>query len=424
MNPDISFALDHHLVPSLSPRSVRVLTIALGALFVANIFDPGGTLGVKYLSFLVAGLSSLWALKYFSLSLRTLTIGLILFLVWPTWSLLFGVARGGDLSVGLSQVTPFLFAWVLALILPAFDSRTPLRIFYSCILLLAVAVIACFALILLLPDSSISQRLLENLTQLSGQEGFFGTGMLGDLELPGIYFRSTLFLVPAFVYYLFVGRMLPAGVLLVAIGVTFSKAGLTIALLFGAFYSLSILFARSDLRRKEGAQVTLHKRFSKFLPFVVVGGIAFLVLLSLPGFSDQIRDAWAGESYTALVRIGHFHSVMNLFLQNPHYLLVGQGTGIPFYSLGESDYVQSFEIDHLNAIRKFGLPWFIGFSAVVFYSAYKLIRKGHVDERAFGFALISSYFAAGTNPVLTSPLFIILITLCYFAQRGQLEMSR
>jgi len=204
---------------------------------------------------------------------------------------------------------------------------------------------------------------------------------------------------------------------LLALGLTFSKAGLTIALVFGASHSVSALFSRSATGVANGATAHLRKGFRRFLPAVVVGGVAVLILLSFETFSDQITDAWAGNSGTAQVRIGHFYSVMNLFIQHPGILIVGQGAGIPFYSLGESDYVQSFEIDQLNAIRKFGLPWFIGYSAIVFYSTRKLIKAGQMEERAFGFALISAYFAAGTNPVLLSSLFVTLMTLSYFAQR-------
>jgi hypothetical protein len=404
-------------------RRIRALAIILLFLFVSNIFDPGGTLGLKYLAFLVAVLSSLWTLKFFYMSPRVLALGLIVFVVWPIWSLLYGAARGGDLSVGVSQVTPFLFACVLALILPAFDSRTPLRIFYACIFLLAPVVIASFAVVFLLPDSSLSQTLLEIFTQLHEREGYFGMKSMGDLEVPIVYFGSTLFLVPTFVYYLFVGRLLRAGVALLAIGLTFSKAGITIALVFGAFYSISALFSRTVLRVRERARMLLHKRLRKFLAVVVVGGVASGLLLSIPAFSDQIRDAWAGESETTLTRMGHFHSVMNLFLQNPHYLIVGQGAGIPFYSVGESDYIQSFELDHLNAIRKFGLPWFLGFSALVLLSAWKLVITPDLQMRAFGFALISMYLAAGTNPVLMTPLFIMLLTLSYFAQRAGHEST-
>jgi len=395
----------------------NLLTAALAILFTANIFDPLGVLRLKYLAFVLAGLSSFWAIRYFFLTSRELTLGLLLFVVWPVWSLFYGAVSGGDLSVGLTQTTPFIFAWLLALILPALDARRPLRAFYFCVLLLAIVVVVSFVLIVFLPENAISQTIFEYLTSLEGKEGSFGTQSFGGLEVPWIYFSSTLFLVPAFVYYLLIGKLLRAGALLLALGLTFSKAGLTIACVFGAVYAVSRLFNRSDKKATNGIAREGGKGLDKLLPIVVIAGIPLAVFLFLPTFSDDIKDSWAGNSVTAQVRIGHFHSVMELFLEHPSYLLVGQGAGVPFYSLGQSEYVQSFEIDYLNAIRKFGLPWFIGYSAIVFYSARRLIRTGIREQRAFGFALISGYLAAGTNPELLSSLFVTLMTLSYFAQR-------
>src|SRR4029077_10592143 len=134
-----------------------LLVGALAFLFVANIFDPLGALRLKYVAFLLVALSLFWTLKYFYLPSRELTIGLIVFVVWPAWSLVYGAARGGDLSMGLTQVTPFVFAWLLAVILPALDTRRPLRAFYACLFLLAVLVVAAFSLIIFLPDNAISQ---------------------------------------------------------------------------------------------------------------------------------------------------------------------------------------------------------------------------------------------------------------------------
>ena len=403
-------------VAVLSYRT-RLLTAILAFLFLANVFDPRGTLGLKYFALLLAALSTVWTVKYFDLSTRALVFGLIFFVIWPGWSLLYGVVRGGDLYVGLGQVTPFVFAWVLAFLLPALDVRRLLRAFYACLLLLAVVVIAVFALVAFLPDTSVGQFLFGYFTILDGQVGWFQTQLIGGVEVPWIYFTSTLFLVPAFVYYLFIGRLWRAGVILLALAMAFSKAGLTIGFVFGAIYSVSALFKNSPAGVPKGARAPLRLRFRKFLPAVIIAGVAFLIFLSLPAFLDEIADSWAGNSVTAEVRIGHFRSVMDLFLQHPDYLLIGQGAGVPFFSLGTSDYVQSFEIDYLNAIRKFGLPWFIGYSSIVFYSARKLIKVGQMEERAFGFALISSYFASGTNPVLLSSLFVTLLMLSYFAQR-------
>jgi len=407
-----------------NPKRSRAVAAVLLLLFVANVFDPGGAFGLRYIAFVVAVLSTIWTVRYFNLSPRALEVGLVLFVLWPTWSLLYGAARGGDLFIGVIQVVPFLFASILALILPVFDSRIALRMLYSCLFWLAGTVIASFALIVLLPNNSLSQRLLESLVRLNDREGFFGTQSFGDLVVPWIYFRSTLFLVPAFVYYLFVNRLLRAGVILLALGATFSKAGLTISFVFGAYYSISALFSRSAYSNVREVKGILREWIRRLLPTLVVGGVVLVILLSLPTFFDQIWDAWAGNLGTTQVRIGHFQSVVELFLKHPSYFVLGQGVGIPFYSLGESDYVQNFEIDHLNAIRKFGLPWFIGFSVIVFYSAVRLIKTHQVEERAFGLALISGYFAAGTNPVLISALFIIMMTLSYFAQRNPTVFSR
>src|SRR6266478_310609 len=84
-----------------------LLTTVLVFLFAANIYDAGGALGLKYVAFFVAFFSSLWTLRYFCLSWRMATGGLLLFVAWPTWALLFGAVRGGDVSVGLCQITPF-----------------------------------------------------------------------------------------------------------------------------------------------------------------------------------------------------------------------------------------------------------------------------------------------------------------------------
>jgi len=401
-----------------NPTRARALAMVLLLLFLANVFDPGGTFGLRYFAFGVAVLSTFWTWTYFDLSARALTTGLILFVVWPAWSLLLGAARGGDPFMAIVQVAPFIFVPLLALLLPALDDRTPSRLFYACLFFLALGVIVLFTLIVSFPASSVGQTLLEYLTRLDEQEGYFSTRSLGDQNVPWIYFRSTLFLVPAFVYYLFMNRLMRAGVILLALGVTLSKAGLTIALLFGVYYAGSALFAGSAPILADNTERLWRARMRRFLPVTLIVGVAILIFSSLPAFSEEISDSWTGGSLTAEVRIGHIHSVMNLFLEHPSYLIVGQGVGVPFYSLGAFDYVQNFEVDHLNAIRKFGLLWFLGFSAVVFYSARRLIRCGEVEGRALGFALIAIYFAAGTNPVLLSDLFIILMTLSYFAQRS------
>lgn len=418
MTSHFSLTGQQALAGTESKPTTVAFKIMLVLLFVANVYDPGGAFGVKYGVFLIACVFSLWTLKYVDLSAGEIVAGLFLFAVWPIWSFIYGILRGGDPSVGLTQVTPFLFALVLALILPAFDSRLPLRLFYACVFSLSIVVVISFVLVFLLPGNPLSMKLLEAFVSLHGQEGFFGTRPMGDADVPVLYFRSTLFLVPTCVYYLFVGRMVRAGAAFLALAITWSKAGIFIALAFGVVYSVTGLFSRAASRPIDRTRIRWPGYSRALSPVLLLAGIASLVLLSFPQFAEYIRDTVAGESDTALLRIAHYHSIIALLSDNPHYLLVGQGTGIPFFTSGRSDYVHSIELDHLDTIRKFGFPWFLGFSYVVFFSAWRLIKARHVETRAIGLALISMYLAAGTNPVLLTPLFIMLMTLSYFAQRS------
>jgi hypothetical protein len=401
-------------------RTALWLVSVLAFLVLANIYDTSGALSLKYVAFFVACVSVLWTLPHFSLSLRATGAGLLLFVAWPTWSLLFGAARGGDLSVGVSQVTPFLFALLLALILPAFDDRLPLRLFYACLFSLAVVVIVSFTLVFLLPENAISQRIFETLASLHEREGYFGTRSWGEMDVPVFYFGSTLFLVPTFVYYLFSARIVRAGVVLLALGATFSKAGISIAVGFGAIYCLVALFSPLGSDSSAGPKTKWRRYLRASLPVLLLGAFVALLLLSFPGFFQEIQDTYSGESDTALVRRDHIHSLTGLFVRNPHYLLVGQGVGLSFFSSGEASNVQNIEVDHLNAVRKFGLPWFVAFPGAVFLTARRLIKAKQAELRASGFALVSMYFAAGTNPVLLTPLFIILIAFSYFARRPQI----
>jgi hypothetical protein len=406
-----------------SQRTTGAIKIVLVFLFVASVYDPGGALGLKYVAFFFLCVSAIRTLKYFNLSSLEVIGGMLLFVVWPCWALLLGAVRQGNMTVAVTQVTPFLFVLPLALLLPAVDRRTPLRLFYACLFSLAIFLVAAFGVVFLMPDSAVGAKMFEVLSSLQDQEGYFGPMRMGDVTVPVLYFRSTLFLVPACVYFLFMGRVWRAGITFLALGLAWSKSGLFIALVFGLVFLVLKLTSGADSYRGLKSSARRPTMLKIILPVVLLAGIALLILSSFPGFFDIILDTAAGNSDTAQIRMGHYHSIMDLFARNPDYLLIGQGAGTSFFSSGESDYVSNIEITYLDGIRRFGLPWFLGFSALVFHSSWKLIKAKETEARGFGFALVSMYIAGGTNPVLFSPLFIILLMLCYFTQRPGLEIS-
>jgi hypothetical protein len=405
-------------LPKDNPKRAAILGLtALVFLFAANIYDPGGALGVKYVATVLICLCCVWTIRYVDLSAGEMAAGLFLFVLWPVWEFLYGTVQGGDITVAATQVTPFLFVLPLAILLPAVDRQRPLRLFYACVFSLAVFIVLAFGLVFLMPDSAVGLKLFEALSSLHEQEGYFGSEVLGDLTVPVLYFRSTLFLVPACVYFLFVGKVWRAGIIFLALGLTWSKSGMFIVLVFGVVSLALKLTSRNVLFQNRTSSAPRSTMRRVVLPVVLLSAIAVFMLSSFPGFFDLILDTAAGESDTAQIRIGHYHSIMDLFAHNPGYLLIGQGAGTSFFSSGEGKYVRIIEIAHLDTIRKFGLPWFLAFSSLVFYSSWRLIRTNEMETRGTGLALVSMYIAGGTNPVLLSPLFIILLTLCYFTQR-------
>jgi hypothetical protein len=399
-----------------SRKTTTWLICVLAFLFLGNIYDPGGTLGVKYVSSLVAIVAIVATLKQFDLSAEAMFVGTGLFVVWPTWSFVYGLVNGADPGIAFSQVSPFLFAGILAGLISTIDNRLPLRMLYWCMFSLAVVIIVLFAILLAAPQSGLSGIIMDFLVRFHGNEGYFGSNEDKGLI---IYFRAALFLVPTCVYFLFTGRTWRALLVLLAVALSQSKAGVVISLGFAAVF---LFFAFRSKRVKATTMDPSAGVFAmtrKTLLVLGLGLVSIIFLSVVPNFGKDVWDAMTVQSETALIRKGHIESVVDLLDRHPDYLLTGQGAGTRFYSLGAQGLVDNIEVDHLNAIRKFGLPWFIVFTAVVIRVTLKLIRSERMDMRASGFALASSFLASGTNPVLITPLFIMLLVASYFAQREE-----
>jgi hypothetical protein len=76
-------------------------------------------------------------------------------------------------------------------------------------------------------------------------------------------------------------------------------------------------------------------------------------------------------------------------------------------------FVAAVELDHLDAIRSYGLIWFIGFTIVVFRAVGVGMHLESEEARGLRVAVLAGFCAAGTNPVLINPLFCILVAASY-----------
>jgi hypothetical protein len=381
-------------------------------LFLANIYDPGGTFGIKYASAVVGVATIIVTMRWFELARTELMVGIGLFAVWPAWSLVYGLLNRADAVVAVGQVIPFLFAPILAGLIQTGDGDLRVRLFYRCMFSLAVVVVLLFAACWVAPESGVVVAIVDFLSKHGEKQGFFGDTPDGMT----IYFGSTLFLVPTFIYFIFTERIWRSLVVLLALALSFSKSGVVICLAFAALFLFIGPGSRVGAASRSSA-VSVFGRTRKVLPFITMGLMAVVLFLSFRGLGEEVWAAATVESETSLLRQRHIESVMVLFQEHPDYLLTGQGAGTTFFSTGYNGKLYAMEVDHLDTIRKFGLPWFIAFSLLILRTALKLVRTGERNKRAAGFALFGGYVAWGTNPVFVTPLSIMLVITCYFAQR-------
>lgn len=363
-------------------------------LWFANLYDMGGGFGIKYVSFAVALLYVVLNFRPLPLDRTTTYLFVLVFLLWPVVSLLRGVLAGAEAGLAVSQITPFFAAGIYFLASQSVSPGRAASAFFTIMYSMAILVLAMYGLLWFnLPPGEYLLSLFS-----SAEHGYFGYRPLGETVLPNIYFKATLFFVPTYVYFLYMAKPVKALLVLVALALAFSKAGFAICLLF----TLGYLF--------------FHKAERRFKAAVLVAcALLTPILYAFQVFMTELAQSIAGQTETVQVRLSYIDSLRSLFGESPSLLLLGQGAGVSFYSRYLGEFVSNMEVDYLNVIRKFGLPWFMAFTAFVLVLSGKLFRSGSSESSIIGLALLAEFLAAGTNPVLLSPpsLMFLVMALDY-----------
>lgn len=381
----------------------------LAFLFFANVFDLGGGFLLKYLSYLLMFLAIFLQHPRERLSVEALALFSAVFVVIPALSLLVGASNGGDLVTGLGQITPFLPAFVLFIYMKPSQADFAWDAWYTTMRYFAAIVISLFGAMILLEDAGVSKQIADVLNN-AGQ-GYFGIRTFGALTIPNVYFKATLFLVPAFAYALFLGHRLNAALFFTAVLLAFSKA---------AFVFCCILLLLYWFRNVALGNLSLPA----ILLLSIFGVGAFLLADEyFVNYLSQIFDALSGVSDTTAVRIGHTKSVFGLFAENPDYLVLGQGVGTAFHSMGTMSMVTDIELDHLDAMRQFGLIWFFVFLMMFMTVIRTLMLSSSDSKRAAGIAVFGLFLVAGTNPVLINPLSLMLLVVAWKACSIELQKT-
>jgi hypothetical protein len=373
----------------------------LAFLAFANVFDLGGGFGLKYLSYALCAVFLLICRDDLRMSRSAFLVCALLFVLWPLFAAIQGVVRGGDLGRAVQRITAFAPALlVMPVIASSTNPRRLLDAVMASLLALAVVIIGLFFLLLLLPNSAASDLILIALG--GGEHGYFGARLVGSLVIPTVYFKATLFLVPACIWFLYSRRYLASALCFIALVLAFSRSGALIA----AVVVFAHGFILAPLRVRVGLACLV----------LAVGYVLWSnsELLQVGAILDMYLDVLSGRGRSSIERAGHFRSIVELLAQDPQLLWLGQGAGVSFFSSGVNAFVAAVELDHLDAIRSFGLLWFIGFVSVVLRAAGVGMRLESQEARGLRIAVLAAFVAAGTNPVLISPLFFILAVASYY----------
>ena len=376
--------------PHLRLARSSLENVLIAAMFMAVALDMGGQIGARDIV-LSIGAVMLIIVRRIVIP-RQFALLFALLVVYPTFLLLVGVLKNADHSVAVSQYKSTVLAFILLVIL----SNSPYAIlakilYYSISFTALIAVVLAISLSL---DINVFDGLIGRLHEESA--GYFGLRGVGEFNIPIIYFKATLFYVPAALYFLFRGSIFVYFICVMGLVAATSKAGM----LFVLIATIIFLFYKGNILSK-----------------ILIG--VFVSLLLLFVFQSQIirlfYEMQEGYDSTIQVRIGHMSSIRQLFSDHPLEFLFGFGLGTEFYSEGVGQYVTNIEVDHLNCIRKYGLIWSCIFFGIVLHTSIRSM-KSHVKEiRVLGVCLISAFIVAGTNPVLISPVFFLILLVTILA---------
>jgi hypothetical protein len=362
---------------------------------VANVYDMGGTHGLKYISYVLLLFLIPFARKQLRLRVYEEFGFIVMFIVWPVCSLFIGLANGADFggdNGAISQATPFFGFFVPLLIIPILGAQKVLVWLYYVLVTMAIAI----AIVTPLEFMGLAMGFI---TQIPDYCSALYSPYDGGIGQHRLYFQATLWLAPTAVYFARMSQFRLAMLCLAGLIMASSRSGAVIVLIF----ILAILI-KTPRYRKSG-----------LIGLAIAVGVGIYLL---PAFVQSTINAFFTSDSPGMVkRYGHAVSVIQLFIQQPWTIFTGNGAGATFYSSGSSAWEVRMETDHLDAVFHYGIVWFGAFTILCIWTVRRLLQSVQINHKAHGLALFSMYFASGTNPHLISPLFMFYLATCYLMAR-------
>ena len=392
-------------------RSGSRVPLLLYILFLfAIIVDPGGGLGLKYLAFFLLSFYALVCIftGKVTFPLSSLILEIPLFLLAPIFYLLLSV---GVFLVptgnAVSDITPFLTWMLYPVLLHINNKRKIVAIFRLVMFFGAVLIITTFFVILFAHFTG-HHGLVDQINLLANRYrlGYLGRNPLGGRSVvfvPNVYFRWSLLLIPATLLML---QESNAKFLFLILAVLLTSST---AVIFFTFAGLGWVFVEGVFSKSRHS-----KTFSKRVALSVLLLFGIILALHMGGYQDVLvfmLEKFSARSQSTAIKVGHIRSVLDVLSEDGFKLLLGMGVGSSFYSIGVGRFVSNIEVDHFNLIRQFGLMYATAFFLYVFFNLVALWKLGDETGKLIAMGLLLLFIAAGTNPLLISPIFFLQLIL-------------
>lgn len=216
----------------------------------------------------------------------------------------------------------------------------------------------------------------------------FNSGMNLPFFVPNIYFRWSMWLIPAVIFHANEKRIY---VIMIAVLLTLSTAVILFSLM-GLLY----LYLRRN-----------RKKMLMMTSLLALSLIIIVITPSLSTIFQNVLSKFTATDASTSVKLEHIRSMIPLIFKLPNFF-IGMGLGSEFYTTGIDGYTSFVEVSHLNMMRQFGVVTSLIFFAYVISVAVS--NMTHKDTEVFGLSLILLFISTGTNPLLLSPiLFLFLI---------------
>lgn len=364
-----------------------------------TILDFGGAFGLRYAAWVIM-------ISYIFLNLvkgkyklpkAFLLVEGTLFFFYPV--LLVGyssIVHSVPLSQSLSEMTSFAIISIYIFTINLKSKRELIDPIKTNGFFFSVLIIIMFILLLILIR-------IGNFSQINSireyaylnRIGYIGTtNRIGIGLSPNVYFRWSLILVPLSVMF-FKDNTKRFVVILTSI-LMVSSTGVV---LFSGIGVVLCIYYSGKKKRK-----TLKSLFSIMIIFVIILGISRIIDLSF------ITEVFTSDSVSTNMKLKHIESAIKVIFESPETLLFGTGIGSLFYTTGTNEFVSNIEVSHINMIRQFGIIYFLLFTLYVIKLSFNLLNTDDEGIK-LGVGLISFFVAAGTNPLLLSPIFILYLVL-------------